>query len=304
MNKIDLFIAGVQKSGSTSLYQYLVQHPDLLSHPQKEMTFFYNDDEYAQGYESAFQRYFHNASEVEYKKVMAKHILVLSSRKALDRLWAHNPESKLVVVLRDPISRAYSAYWYARRLGREGRTTFEQAIADEIKKIYTGAENNLDMAYLYGGQYSDHLRYAMSLFPRESIHVYTTDRLRNFATQICNDLFASIKLCPHPVQATYTHNEFAMARSEYLAKAFDAFMRSKLRKAIRRCLPDRLSYRMRYAFWALNEKKAPQPPMKLETRLMLQEYFSSYNRELAQMLEVNEDELWSSSSNKSVQNSI
>ena len=53
MNKIDLFIAGVQKSGSTSLYQYLVQHPDLLSHPQKEMTFFYNDDEYAQGYSAS-----------------------------------------------------------------------------------------------------------------------------------------------------------------------------------------------------------------------------------------------------------
>lgn len=59
---INVMIAGAQKSGTTSLADYLAQHSQITTHKQLEMTFFVNDEEYQRGYQSIFNNYFSSDS--------------------------------------------------------------------------------------------------------------------------------------------------------------------------------------------------------------------------------------------------
>ena len=126
---IQLMIVGTQKSGTSSLLRYLAQHPDIHTHSQSEMTFFLQDHEYTRGYESAYAKYFAQCSEN--CKLIAKNVMVMYSHDIMQRIYQHNPKIHLVVLLREPVARAYSAYWWARRRGWENITSFEEALAAE-----------------------------------------------------------------------------------------------------------------------------------------------------------------------------
>ncbi len=111
-------IAGAAKAGSTSLLAYLGQHPGLRVQRSQEMTFFRIDREYRLGYERAFRRYWGRVEE-DGGAILAKNAGMMYSPEALDRLWWHNPDTVLLISLRDPAERAFSHYWHSRGGGRE-----------------------------------------------------------------------------------------------------------------------------------------------------------------------------------------
>src|SRR5678809_829657 len=108
--KIDLMIIGAQKAGTTSLQNYLNEHPEILGHPQIEFGYFKDDKTYENGYEKEFARHFTSGSVNTAKAVIAKNTGMYDSDKALERLQQHNPDCKLVFIVREPVSRAYSSY--------------------------------------------------------------------------------------------------------------------------------------------------------------------------------------------------
>ena len=135
---IQLMIVGAQKSGTSSLLRYLEQHPDMHTHPQPEMTFFLQDREYSRGYEWAFAKYFAGESDrddIANKQLIAKNVMVMHSPEVMQRIYEHNPDIHLVVLLREPVARAYSAYWWARRRGWENIKTYEEALAAEEDRL-------------------------------------------------------------------------------------------------------------------------------------------------------------------------
>lgn len=79
-----------------------------------------------------FTEYYHNIDEANL--IGAKSVSMVISENAIKRLKTHNPACKIILVLRDPVKRAYSAYWYCRRMGWETAQTFDAAI-DKKKKI-------------------------------------------------------------------------------------------------------------------------------------------------------------------------
>ena len=151
--KIDIAIIGAQKAGTTSLFNYLKQHPALLGHEQREMTYFFDDEEYATGEHEGLARYFPDETKGASFNggYIVKHVLLMRSPTALDRLKRHNPQCRLVCVLRDPVKRAYSAYQYAqRRSWQEKGETFDEIVGRLIDQ--DGAENAVSDIRL------DHLR--------------------------------------------------------------------------------------------------------------------------------------------------
>lgn len=94
---IDIFIAGAQKAVTTSLLQYLNQHRDIQIHPQKEMTYFFNDEEFQLG-ESYLSSHYKLKDE-HIGLNLAKHATMSISDKALGRLQKHNPECKVIFLL-------------------------------------------------------------------------------------------------------------------------------------------------------------------------------------------------------------
>ena len=109
-NKPNFIIAGAQKSGTTSLYYYLNQHPKLIGSTPKEVRFFNRDKNYEKG-----ENWYKNAFK-DYKKPLKKGLYFeatpeyLYRRSVAERIHDFDPSLKIIVILREPIKRAYSSW--------------------------------------------------------------------------------------------------------------------------------------------------------------------------------------------------
>jgi len=131
-NKPTFLIIGAQKCGTTSLFYYLSQHPQLNLPALKEIHFF--DLEYERGidwYYRSFPKnpFLHNKLTGEASPYYLFHPLVP------ERVFKHLPKIKIIVLLRNPVDRAYSQYNHQRKLGNEPIQSFEEAIINEELRI-------------------------------------------------------------------------------------------------------------------------------------------------------------------------
>ena len=288
-------IVGAQKSGTSSLLRYLAQHPDIHAHAQPEMTFFLQDREYSRGYESAFAKYFagkHNHNDIADKRLIAKNVMVMHSTEVMQRIYEHNPEMHLVILLREPVARAYSAYWWARRRGWENIKTYEEALAAEEARLNEDWFKWRQCAYQYNGIYYPHVKNLITQFGLNNVHCILTDDLKENAQAVCQQLFMHIGVHPDfkPVIGE-RHNQAAMPRSERFNYLFTQFLASRnpLRRAIRKLVPDATAYKLRRAVLDWNDKpqknlNSTPPPLNPETREQQMAYFKPFNEQLAELL--------------------
>jgi hypothetical protein len=123
-------IAGVQKGGTTSLYAYLDQHPDMKLSRPKEVHFF--DEQYHRGlayYRRVFPFAWRGLITGEASPYYFFHPLVPQ------RVCESLPGVKVIVLLRNPIMRAYSHYHMQRRAGVEPLESFDEAVAAEAGRL-------------------------------------------------------------------------------------------------------------------------------------------------------------------------
>ena len=114
--KLEFLIAGAQKAGTSTLADLLAQHPGVFFTRPKEIPYFLYDHIYDRGVRW-FEQHF--ARACPHQRVGSASAHLASSPKAVARLYQYNSSTKLVLMLRNPVDRAYSAFWYARRLGLE-----------------------------------------------------------------------------------------------------------------------------------------------------------------------------------------
>ncbi len=278
-------IVGSQKSGTSSLLRYLAQHPEIYTHSQPEMTFFLQDHEYARGYESAFAKYFSKCPQE--KHLIAKNVMVMCSQEIMQRIYEHNPEIHLVVLLREPVVRAYSAYWWARRRGWENIKSFEEALAAEETRLNENWFKWRQCAYKFNSNYYPHVKNLITQFGEDQVHCILTDELKTDAKKVCQRLFNLIGVSVdfEPIVGQ-RHNQAAVPRSEKFGFLFTQFLASRnpLRRAIRKLVPDAAAYKLRKAVLDLNEKPFTLPPLNPQTREELTHYFKPYNEQLAELL--------------------
>ena len=275
-------IVGTQKSGTSSLLRYLAQHPDIYTHPQPEMTFFLQDHEYKRRYESAFAKYFSQCPES--KKLIAKNVMVMHSPEIMQRIYEHNPEIHLVVLLREPVARAYSAYWWARRTGWENIKTFEEALAAEEARLKEDWFKWRQCLYKFNSTYYPHINNLISMFGEEQIHCYLTDALTTGANSICQQIYAIMGVnSEFEPTVGKRFNQAAMPRSDKFGYLFTQFLASRnpLRRAIRKLVPDSAAYKFRKAILDINERPFTPPQINSNTSVELRKYFNPYNEKLS-----------------------
>jgi len=278
-------LVGAPKAGTTSLYRYACQHPDLESHEQREMALFFSDDEYRHGTDAGIAKYYPHAEQG--RAALAKHVFTMYSPDALQRLKRHHRDVHVVALLRDPVKRAYSSYWYARRRGWETATTFERAIDWELAEPNGGWLDKRDRMHLRVGVYHPHIQSLLDTFGSERVHVFLTDDLAENSARLCRQIFEAAGVDPGYVcDPAQTHNAAAAARSEYLARAVAGAFKSKgtIKRSIRNLIPHRVACWARKAVLRANEKPFTPPPMNPDTRDRLIEYFEPHNRALGEMI--------------------
>jgi hypothetical protein len=183
----DFLVAGVPKAGTTALHAALSRHPGLFMSPIKEPKFFLTDgpppSKGGPGDALTYREHVWQRDRYELLFDAAppgalrgeSTPLYLYDRSAMHRIRQLIPETKLIVVLRDPVERAHSNWTHLWSAGLEPIGDFVRACEEEDRRIAAGWASFWHYTRL--GQYGQQLDYAFSLFPRESVLVLRYWRL-------------------------------------------------------------------------------------------------------------------------------
>jgi len=165
----DFLIIGVTKGGTTSLYDFLVQHPKILGAKKKELYFFIHDEKFNKGlsyYNSLFPTKKHKDDLLGEATP-----LYFQNQECPQRVAALCPKAKLILILRNPAKRAVSHYFFFNSPSFSKKwqgLSFEAAI-DKSK----GWKNEI----INQGYYFEHLIRWLKCFPKEQMHIVILEDL-------------------------------------------------------------------------------------------------------------------------------
>jgi hypothetical protein len=176
-DRVAFIIAGVQKGGTTALFDYLGEAPDLSLSRVKEVHFF--DDEAQDWARPDYGAYHANFAPFDGRPRGEATPIYLYWPESLERIAAYNPAMKLIVMLRDPVERAWS-HWkmeYAR--GVETRP-FAWCIREGRQRLFDAEPWGFhrETSYVERGFYGEQMARAYGLFPQDQVLVLRSDDLR------------------------------------------------------------------------------------------------------------------------------
>jgi hypothetical protein len=226
-------IIGAQRSGTTSLFNYLAQHPDVLPPLAKEIHFF--DLHYARGvrwYRGRFP--FSHRLRRRALTLDASPYYLLHPR-APERAAQLLPDVKLVAVLRNPVDRALSHYQHEVRGGRE-RLSLAEAIEREPDRLAGEEErlrrdpdyysyNHHRYSYTCRGRYIEQIRRWVQHFPRSRLMVVQSERLFREPATVSAAVCDFLGLRPHRLEryAPFYQGNYDRAMPPELRRRLSAY---------------------------------------------------------------------------------
>lgn len=178
---VDVLIIGAPKSGTTSLWAVLREQTWFVPPRVKELHHFSAVEPVA---DAVYRGWFPARTAPDQLRGEATPNY-LSSYDAPARIRDHNPDVRLVVVLRDPVARAVSAYQHARRVGGVPRhASFEDVFTDEARRrVATRGWTRIR----WDGMYGRHLTRYLQFFPQEQLHtMFFEDLVADPATALAD----------------------------------------------------------------------------------------------------------------------
>jgi hypothetical protein len=172
----DFIVAGTQKGGTTSAISYLNQHKDIHM-AKEELHFFWDHNKYKKGMDF-YERQFEIPQGDNKLLVGEKSPDYCALGYALDRIKDACPGVKLILFLRNPIERAYSAWnMHITSPSRFETRTFREAITEDVQwgcPIKTAKSNGT--YYVRRGYYSNQIEYICKKFGRQNLHIIISER--------------------------------------------------------------------------------------------------------------------------------
>lgn len=278
--KPDFLIVGAAKSGTSSLSYYLSHHPavEIVSN---RLEFFGEFGNPAYG-KISLEEYLSYFSGVSLDKVAGeKSVSYLYSKDAISEIKKVNPGMKIIMVLRDPVERAYSDYWHRVRTGVEN-LEFIDALEAERKRIKEGAR--FELHYASYGLYSEKVKGYMDAFGKDNVAVFTYEDLKSRPENVCRKCFellgvdASYKISGFDVvnkggkgDSVILRNLNALAQNKTFVSVVRSIAPAALRKSV--------------TLWmAKSNAKDGYPPMDVATENMLRSFFYDDVKKLESLL--------------------
>ncbi len=270
-------IIGVQKSGTTSIYSYLKQHPQIYVSRIKETNFFCQEWEQASP-EVLAKRKFPINTLADYCQLFAgaKDEIALGEASpncmlfhevAVSRIQRYAPKAKLIAILRNPIERAYS----------EHLMNLRDVIDDPdatLKKLLETRANTSHV--LLKGKYYDSLKHFIDTFGDEQVSVFLYDDLQKDATAFMQSLYRTLGVDDAFVPDTTKRAQTAQVPKN---KRLNRLIRTQnpVREAVsivlRILLPEKTRRRLRSHLINLNSQSKAHYPLTEEERQLLKDYY-------------------------------
>ena len=254
----EFLVIGGAKCGTTSLFSYILQHPKVVAPTLKEVHFF----EYiSKTNESWYRMHF----PIKKNGIVTGEATpgYLVHPFVPERVHKIIPNVKLIIILRNPVDRAYSAFNYMMNLGTQIRTDFENVINEEISRMkliegnpeFEISDRNYDYtltySYLRHGIYVNYIKNWFRYFPKEQFFMLHSKELSDNTNSVMQKIFGFLQL------PNYNLNDFE---------------NKKIRKIFSKA-GNELDNENRFNVQSY-------PKMKEETRKSLLSFFKPYNEEL------------------------
>lgn len=249
----DFLIIGAGKSGTTSLDNYLKQHPDIFMSPVKEPNFFAYDkielssldkDALAHYHESVtelsnYQNLFKKASETQILGETSNTYLVIDGTAEV--IQSYISQVKIIAILRQPTSRLYSRYLHLARENQLPTKHFEDTL-DRNSKWWV--RNDL----VKEGFYFTNLKRYFDIFPSENIKVYLHEDLQDHLSETLEDIFSFLNVEKSiDINDTIEYNKSGFIKNKFYDKTVGH--NSIVKNVIKKLFPDQLYERMKNNQW-------------------------------------------------------
>lgn len=276
----NFLVIGAGKSGTTSLYYYLKQHPGIFMSPIKEVNYFAYDPQATLPLINIDKSAFPIKSMEAYQQLFAAGSgysargeaspMYLWHPAAAGNIHAAIPDARLIGILRNPVERAYSAYLMYTSQGLEKRS-FRQAVADEIR-AHRGGDWPLGRgAYIGLGFYARQLEKYFRLFGNGKIKIILQEDLQNDAQKILRDIYRFISVEDDFVPNSLTkHNASGLPKIRMLEYIFKP---RKFVKRVRQLIPPKIHDPIYDILINIRNLNLVKPPMDIETRRLLMTIF-------------------------------
>lgn len=256
----DFFLVGAAKAGTTALQQALDAHPDIYMSPLKEPNFFCTDidpeklradlkerlkadqtEEWIlsgmegsrwRAYlrdEKLYSALFSPASATQITGEAS--VSYLFSSKAAENIYAAKPNAKIIIVLRNPVERAWSHYLMEERLGMADRL-FEVAynsICDNQDPMW-----GRDLMFLHAGLYNEQIKRYQKYFGPSQIHIIIYDDYRKQPQAVLKKLYLFLGVDPSKADLSIALKRSNEARTGVFDKAIPSgSIKVKLRRFLK-----------------------------------------------------------------------
>lgn len=226
----DFLIIGSQKCGTTSLYNYLASHPCIYPTSKKEIGFFDRGSNngitwYKSHFPSLFYKFYvKNISERKYFLTGEASTGYVLYPHALRRISATLPNVKLILVLRNPVDRAYSHYQHTCRIGKEN-LPFEIAIQREEERVASDWDNlrteskffsaNIYLySYCYIGKYFEQVKELYKLFSKENILILRSEELFEIPKDVLNQTYRFLNIPNYDIRHYKRYNSYSYKKMD------------------------------------------------------------------------------------------
>jgi len=274
----NFFIVGAAKSGTSSLCRYLDQHPRIYRPDPKEPNFF---TEYPPEHPrvpdfSDYLAIYANArpDQLTYDGSVG----YLCSPSAASAIRKMRPDARIVMILRNPVDRAYSLYWHHRRDFQEP-LSFEEALDAENERI--SQDWPFGYHYVQSGFYHDQVDRYLREFGAERVRIKLFEDFVRDPQEMCTELFRFLEIEEGiSIDTEKVYNRTGPHRFSSLGRVLTGDFPG--RRYVRAIMPE-FGRRMKEAL--IRKNVGEKPRMRAETRIQLIERYEQDVHRLQELIQ-------------------
>ena len=280
--KVDFFIVGAPKAGTTSLYHYLNEHSEIIMSKEKEPDYFShealkNQNMYYSNMQIDTEEKYHSLFNLERDDSILGEASVsyLFYEDVPAKIKQYNKHAKIIVVLRNPIERAYSHYLMDFRLGLV-QNTFEEIIY-RSSSVRKDVELHYQQ-YIEVSQYFSQIQRYVKIFGKDKIHIIDYEDLQKDQEAVLKNIFLFLEVeTDHQANIKKEYNRFSMSKYSIINWFYSFFL---FRRIVNFILPKKMLKIITTLFFQKNKK----PVLSFGTRCYLQNLFKKDIQQLGVIL--------------------
>ncbi len=279
----DFFIVGAPKCATTSMVEYLRQHPNIFM-ANREPHFF-DSDIHFKSRQMMEEEYLNRFSEArDEKRVGEKTVWYLYSKQAVSEIKKFCPHAKIIIQIRNPVDMLYSLYSSHLRSGREDIIDFEEALnaeEDRRKGLRIPKHALKPPIYLEFPLYTEQIKRYVDAFGWKQVHIVVFDDLVKNTLDTYRNVLRFLE-----VDDKFTPDfKISNSGNPRRSKLFHKFMRIPLIvNTAKFLLSDTICHSIGQMLFRWNTSNKSRPPMEKKVRKRLQKQFEPEVKRLSKLL--------------------